>query len=201
MTNSKIKKLGSFILTAVCTFTLTACSSTNEYVGTYTSERDNTAELQTQLGLEEMQGTLLADYTLVLNDDKTFNFNFDVETYQEEITTLISDNIEAYIETDMLASGYTQEQIDAVKAAGDDYETVKQAYLDELLSNVSDTAEAMESSVEGSYTVSEEAIVLTKDAEVFGTLTINSDGTLTMLLDGDDAETLIFTLQEDTTEN
>ncbi|MCR5101994.1 MAG: hypothetical protein K6B41_11620 [Butyrivibrio sp.] len=201
MTDSKIKKLGSFILTAVCTFTLTACSSTNEYVGTYTSERDNTAELQTQLGLEEMQGTLLADYTLVLNDDKTFNFNFDVETYQEEITTLISDNIEAYIETDMLASGYTQEQIDAVKAAGDDYETVKQAYLDELLSNVSDTAEAMESSVEGSYTVSEEAIVLTKDAEVFGTLTINSDGTLTMLLDGDDAETLIFTLQEDTTEN
>lgn len=214
---NKVKSIATGAAILGCSLALTACGKTS-YAGTYQASYDYTEMAKEQLEADSIEGTLAANYTLVLEDDNTFTFSFDVDSYKEDLATLLTNNIDAYFASVLTEEGYTEDQFEdiAVNSGYESYAAMKQTYLDSMIQALSSVADTQNSTTSGTYSVSDGTITLSYNDNVdaatesddadevseYDTVTINEDGTLTMTVSdlGEDA-TLTFTKVDENAES
>ncbi len=214
---NKVKSIATGVAILGCSLALTACGKTS-YAGTYQASYDYTEMAKEQLEADSIEGTLAANYTLVLEDDNTFTFSFDVDSYKEDLATLLTNNIDAYFASVLTEEGYTEDQFEdiAVNSGYESYAAMKQTYLDSMIQALSSVADTQNSTTSGTYSVSDGTITLSYNDNVdaatesddadevseYDTVTINEDGTLTMTVSdlGEDA-TLTFTKVDENAES
>ena len=176
-----------------------------DYTGTYLGQLDFSDMMKEQftqsLGVE-IDDPLFMDLTLDLNADETFNLKVDAEKFKADVVAIMKNHIDDIIGVMMEQNGLSMDDLDDLaKANGYDGEDAfKQALMEEMETemdsaiNLDEYKDQLE--VSGTYTINDKTIVLKSADGGQDKITINDDGTLTLIVPTDDQEiTVVMTKQ------
>lgn len=175
------------------------------YTGTYLGQLDFSDMMKEQftqsLGVE-IDDPLYMDVTLNLNEDETFNLKIDAEKFKADVIAVMKNHIDDILASMMEKNGLSMDDLDDLaKAKGYDGEDAfKQAMMEQMEAemdnsiNLDDYKDQLE--VSGTYTVDDKTIIMKSADGGQDKITINDDGSLTLVVPTDDQEyTLIMTKQ------
>jgi len=176
-----------------------------DYTGTYLGQLDFSDMMKEQftqsLGVE-IDDPLYMDVTLNLNEDETFNLKIDAEKFKADVIAVMKNHIDDIIAAMMEQNGLSMDDLDELaKANGYDGEDAfKQALMEQMETemdnsiNLDDYKDQLE--ISGTYTVDDKTIIMKSADGGQDKITINDDGSLTLVVPTDDQEyTLIMTKQ------
>lgn len=176
-----------------------------DYTGTYLGQLDFSDMMKEQftqsLGVE-IDDPLFMDLTLDLNADETFNLKVDAEKFKADVVAIMKNHIDDIIGVMMEQNGLSMDDLDDLaKANGYDGEDAfKQALMEQMETemdsaiNLDEYKDQLE--VSGTYTINDKTIVLKSADGGQDKITINDDGTLTLIVPTDDQEiTVVMTKQ------
>ena len=176
-------------------------SITGTYFGQLDFTEQASKEYSESLGFE-VNDPLFMDVYLDLNEDNTFRLYVDAETFKADVISLLSSHVDDLIAKALEQNGMSPDQLDeAAKANGYDGEESFKAAMAEVLE-----AELQESinleeyendlNLSGNYAASGKTLLMANE-DGTDTVTINDDGTLTMVVPfSDNNVEVIFTKQE-----
>ena len=173
--------------------------------GTYFGQLDYTEPVSAEFGESlgfELDEPLYMDIYMDLNEDNTFHVYVDAEKYKADIIAVLSSHVDDIIAKSLEQNGMSPDQLgDVAKANGyDDEESFKEAMVEILEAELQEQINLEEYeddlNISGTYAASGKTILLANENGT-DTVTINDDGTLTMILpmDGENIE-IIMTKQE-----
>ena len=175
------------------------------YTGTYLGQLDFSDMMKEQftqsLGVE-IDDPLYMDVTLNLNEDETFNLKIDAEKFKADVIAVMKNHIDDILASMMEKNGLSMDDLDDLaKAKGYDGEDAfKQAMMEQMETemdnsiNLDDYKDQLE--VSGTYTVDDKTIIMKSADGGQDKITINDDGSLTLVVPTDDQEfTLIMAKQ------
>lgn len=173
--------------------------------GTYFGQLDYSEQVSTEFGESlgfELNDPLYMDIYLDLNEDNTFHIYVDAEKYKADVIAILSSHVDDIIAKSLEQNGMSPDQLGEVaKANGYDDEESFKAAMVEILEAELDKGINLEEyeddlNISGTYAASGKTILLANENGT-DTVTINDDGTLTMILpmDGENIE-IIMTKQE-----
>lgn len=176
-----------------------------DYTGTYLGQLDFSDMMKEQftqsLGVE-IDDPLYMDVTLNLNEDETFNLKIDAEKFKADVIAVMKNHIDDIIAAMMEQNGLSMDDLDELaKANGYDGEDAfKQALMEQMETemdnaiNLDDYKDQLE--ISGTYTVDDKTIIMKSADGGQDKITVNDDGSLTLVVPTDDQEyTLIMTKQ------
>lgn len=170
--------------------------------GTYKGQLDYTEqasnEFSESLGFE-VEGPLYMDVYLDLNEDNTFHIYVDAEKYKADVIAILSSHVDDIIAKTLEQNGMSPDQLGEVaKANGyDDEESFKEAMVEVLEAELDEAINLEEYeddlNIRGTYAASGKTILLANE-DGTDAVTINDDGTLTMIvpLDGNNVEVIMI---------
>jgi predicted small lipoprotein YifL len=175
------------------------------YTGTYLGQLDFSDMMKEQftqsLGVE-IDDPLYMDVTLNLNEDETFNLKIDAEKFKADVIAVMKNHIDDIIAAMMEQNGLSMDDLDEL-AKGNGYDgedAFKQALMEQMETemdnsiNLDDYKDQLE--VSGTYTVDDKTIIMKSADGGQDKITINDDGSLTLVVPTDDQEfTLIMAKQ------
>ena len=175
------------------------------YTGTYLGQLDFSDMMKEQftqsLGVE-IDDPLYMDVTLNLNEDETFNLKIDAEKFKADVIAVMKNHIDDIIAAMMEQNGLSMDDLDEL-AKGNGYDgedAFKQALMEQMETemdnsiNLDDYKDQLE--ISGTYTVDDKTIIMKSADGGQDKITINDDGSLTLVVPTDDQEyTLIMTKQ------
>ncbi|MBR4764352.1 MAG: hypothetical protein IK087_09080 [Lachnospiraceae bacterium] len=175
------------------------------YTGTYLGQLDFSDMMKEQftqsLGVE-IDDPLYMDVTLNLNEDETFNLKIDAEKFKADVIAVMKNHIDDILAAMMEQNGLSMDDLDELaKANGYDGEDAfKQALMEQMETemdnaiNLDDYKDQLE--ISGTYTVDDKTIIMKSADGGQDKITVNDDGSLTLVVPTDDQEyTLIMTKQ------
>ena len=176
-----------------------------DYTGTYLGQLDFSDMMKEQftqsLGVE-IDDPLYMDVTLNLNEDETFNLKIDAEKFKADVVAIMKKHIDDIIGVMMEQNGLSMDDLDDLaKANGYDGEDAFKQDLMEQMETEMDSAINLDEykdqlEVSGTYTINDKTIVLKSADGGQDKITINDDGTLTLVVPTDDQEiTVVMTKQ------
>ena len=176
-----------------------------DYTGTYLGQLDFSDMMKEQftqsLGVE-IDDPLYMDVTLNLNEDETFNLKIDAEKFKADVIAVMKNHIDDIIAAMMEQNGLSLDDLDDLaKANGYDGEDAFKQDLMEQMETEMDSAINLDEykdqlEVSGTYTINDKTIVLKSADGGQDKITINDDGTLTLIVPTDDQEiTVVMTKQ------
>ena len=176
-----------------------------DYTGTYLGQLDFSEMMKEQftqsLGVE-IDDPLFMDLTLDLNADETFNLKVDAEKFKADVVAIMKNHIDDIIGVMMEQNGLSMDDLDDLaKANGYDGEDAFKQDLMEQMETEMDSAINLDEykdqlEVSGTYTINDKTIVLKSADGGQDKITINDDGTLTLVVPTDDQEiTVVMTKQ------
>ena len=176
-----------------------------DYTGTYLGQLDFSDMMKEQftqsLGVE-IDDPLFMDLTLDLNADETFNLKVDAEKFKADVVAIMKNHIDDIIGVMMEQNGLSMDDLDDLaKANGYDGEDAFKQDLMEQMETEMDSAINLDEykdqlEVSGTYTINDKTIVLKSADGGQDKITINDDGTLTLVVPTDDQEiTVVMTKQ------
>ena len=176
-----------------------------DYTGTYLGQLDFSDMMKEQftqsLGVE-IDDPLFMDLTLDLNADETFNLKVDAEKFKADVVAIMKNHIDDIIGVMMEQNGLSMDDLDDLaKANGYDGEDAFKQDLMEQMETEMDSAINLDEykdqlEVSGTYTINDKTIVLKSADGGQDKITINDDGTLTLIVPTDDQEiTVVMTKQ------
>ena len=176
-----------------------------DYTGTYLGQLDFSDMMKEQftqsLGVE-IDDPLFMDLTLDLNTDETFNLKVDAEKFKADVVAVMKNHIDDIIAAMMEQNGLSMDDLDDLaKANGYDGEDAfKQALMEQMETemdnaiNLDEYKDQLE--ISGTYTINDKTIVMKSADGGQDKITINDDGTLTLIVPTDDQEiTVVMTKQ------
>lgn len=176
-----------------------------DYTGTYLGQLDFSDMMKEQftqsLGVE-IDDPLFMDLTLDLNTDETFNLKVDAEKFKADVVAIMKNHIDDIIGVMMEQNGLSMDDLDDLaKSNGYDGEDAfKQALMEQMETemdsaiNLDEYKDQLE--VSGTYTINDKTIVMKSADGGQDKMTINDDGTLTLIVPTDDQEiTVVMTKQ------
>ena len=179
--------------------------ASGDYTGTYIGQLDFSDMMKEQftqsLGVE-IDDPLYMDVTLNLNEDETFNLKIDAEKFKADVIAVMKNHIDDILASMMEKNGLSMDDLDDLaKAKGYDGEDAfKQAMMEQMETqmdnsiNLDDYKDQLE--VSGTYTVDDKTIIMKSADGGQDKITINDDGSLTLVVPTDDQEfTLIMAKQ------
>ena len=173
-----------------------------DYTGTYLGQLDMMKEQFTQSLGVEIDDPLFMDLTLDLNADETFNLKVDAEKFKADVVAIMKNHIDDIIGVMMEQNGLSMDDLDDLaKANGYDGEDAFKQDLMEQMETEMDSAINLDEykdqlEVSGTYTINDKTIVLKSADGGQDKITINDDGTLTLVVPTDDQEiTVVMTKQ------
>ena len=156
-----------------------------DYTGTYLGQLD-----------------FIMDLTLDLNADETFNLKVDAEKFKADVVAIMKNHIDDIIGVMMEQNGLSMDDLDDLaKANGYDGEDAFKQDLMEQMETEMDSAINLDEykdqlEVSGTYTINDKTIVMKSADGGQDKMTINDDGTLTLIVPTDDQEiTVVMTKQ------
>lgn len=170
--------------------------------GTYKGQLDYTEqasnEFSESLGFE-VEEPLYMDVYLDLNEDNTFHIYVDAEKYKADVIAILSSHVDDIIAKTLEQNGMSPDQLGEVaKANGyDDEESFKEAMVEVLEAELDEAINLEEYeddlNIRGTYAASGKTILLANE-DGTDAVTINDDGTLTMIvpLDGNNVEVIMI---------
>ena len=175
------------------------------YTGTYLGQLDFSDMMKEQftqsLGVE-IDDPLYMDVTLNLNEDETFNLKIDAEKFKADVIAVMKNHIDDIIAAMMEQNGLSMDDLDEL-AKGNGYDgedAFKQALMEQMETemdnsiNLDDYKDQLE--ISGTYTVDDKTIIMKSADGGQDKITVNDDGSLTLVVPTDDQEhTLIMTKQ------
>jgi predicted small lipoprotein YifL len=175
------------------------------YTGTYLGQLDFSDMMKEQftqsLGVE-IDDPLYMDVTLNLNEDETFNLKIDAEKFKADVIAVMKNHIDDIIAAMMEQNGLSLDDLDDLaKANGYDGEDAFKQDLMEQMETEMDSAINLDEykdqlEVSGTYTINDKSIVMKSADGGQDKMTINDDGTLTLVVPTDDQEiTVVMTKQ------
>jgi predicted small lipoprotein YifL len=175
------------------------------YTGTYLGQLDFSDMMKEQftqsLGVE-IDDPLYMDVTLNLNEDETFNLKIDAEKFKADVIAVMKNHIDDIIAAMMEQNGLSMDDLDDLaKSNGYDGEDAfKQALMEQMETemdnaiNLDEYKDQLE--ISGTYTINDKTIVMKSADGGQDKMTINDDGTLTLIVPTDDQEiTVVMTKQ------
>ena len=176
-----------------------------DYTGTYLGQLDFSDMMKEQftqsLGVE-IDDPLFMDLTLDLNADETFNLKVDAEKFKADVVAIMKNHIDDIIGVMMEQNGLSMDDLDDLaKANGYDGEDAFKQDLMEQMETEMDSAINLDEykdqlEVSGTYTINDKTIVMKSADGGQDKITINDDGTLTLVVPTDDQEiTVVMTKQ------
>ena len=176
-----------------------------DYTGTYLGQLDFSDMMKEQftqsLGVE-IDDPLFMDLTLDLNADETFNLKVDAEKFKADVVAIMKNHIDDIIGVMMEQNGLSMDDLDDLaKANGYDGEDAFKQDLMEQMETEMDSAINLDEykdqlEVSGTYTINDKTIVMKSADGGQDKMTINDDGTLTLIVPTDDQEiTVVMTKQ------
>jgi predicted small lipoprotein YifL len=175
------------------------------YTGTYLGQLDFSDMMKEQftqsLGVE-IDDPLYMDVTLNLNEDETFNLKIDAEKFKADVIAVMKNHIDDIIAAMMEQNGLSLDDLDDLaKANGYEGEDAfKEALMEQMETemdnsiNLDDYKDQLE--ISGTYTVDDKTIIMKSADGGQDKITVNDDGSLTLVVPTDDQEyTLIMTKQ------
>ena len=176
-----------------------------DYTGTYLGQLDFSEMMKEQftqsLGVE-IDDPLFMDLTLDLNADETFNLKVDAEKFKADVVAIMKNHIDDIIGVMMEQNGLSMDDLDDLaKANGYDGEDAFKQDLMEQMETEMDSAINLDEykdqlEVSGTYTINDKTIVMKSADGGQDKITINDDGTLTLVVPTDDQEiTVVMTKQ------
>ncbi len=176
-----------------------------DYTGTYLGQLDFSDMMKEQftqsLGVE-IDDPLYMDVTLNLNEDETFNLKIDAEKFKADVIAVMKNHIDDIIAAMMEQNGLSMDDLDEL-AKGNGYDgedAFKQALMEQMETemdnsiNLDDYKDQLE--ISGTYTVDDKTIIMKSADGGQDKITVNDDGSLTLVVPTDDQEyTLIMTKQ------
>ncbi len=179
--------------------------ASGDYTGTYLGQLDFSDMMKEQftqsLGVE-IDDPLYMDVTLNLNEDETFNLKIDAEKFKADVIAVMKNHIDDILASMMEKNGLSMDDLDDLaKAKGYDGEDAfKQAMMEQMETemdnsiNLDDYKDQLE--ISGTYTVDDKTIIMKSADGGQDKITINDDGSLTLVVPTDDQEfTLIMAKQ------
>lgn len=176
-----------------------------DYTGTYLGQLDFSDMMKEQftqsLGVE-IDDPLFMDLTLDLNTDETFNLKVDAEKFKADVVAIMKNHIDDIIGVMMEQNGLSMDDLDDLaKSNGYDGEDAfKQALMEQMETemdnaiNLDEYKDQLE--ISGTYTINDKTIVMKSADGGQDKITINDDGTLTLIVPTDDQEiTVVMTKQ------
>lgn len=176
-----------------------------DYTGTYLGQLDFSDMMKEQftqsLGVE-IDDPLFMDLTLDLNTDETFNLKVDAEKFKADVVAIMKNHIDDIIRVMMEQNGLSMDDLDDLaKSNGYDGEDAfKQALMEQMETemdnaiNLDEYKDQLE--ISGTYTINDKTIVMKSADGGQDQITINDDGTLTLIVPTDDQEiTVVMTKQ------
>ena len=176
-----------------------------DYTGTYLGQLDFSDMMKEQftqsLGVE-IDDPLFMDLTLDLNTDETFNLKVDAEKFKADVVAIMKNHIDDIIRVMMEQNGLSMDDLDDLaKSNGYDGEDAfKQALMEQMETemdnaiNLDEYKDQLE--ISGTYTINDKTIVMKSADGGQDKITINDDGTLTLVVPTDDQEiTVVMTKQ------
>lgn len=176
-----------------------------DYTGTYLGQLDFSDMMKEQftqsLGVE-IDDPLFMDLTLDLNTDETFNLKVDAEKFKADVVAIMKNHIDDIIRVMMEQNGLSMDDLDDLaKSNGYDGEDAfKQALMEQMETemdnaiNLDEYKDQLE--ISGTYTINDKTIVMKSADGGQDKITINDDGTLTLIVPTDDQEiTVVMTKQ------
>lgn len=176
-----------------------------DYTGTYLGQLDFSDMMKEQftqsLGVE-IDDPLFMDLTLDLNTDETFNLKVDAEKFKADVVAIMKNHIDDIIGVMMEQNGLSMDDLDDLaKSNGYDGEDAfKQALMEQMETemdnaiNLDEYKDQLE--ISGTYTINDKTIVMKSADGGQDQITINDDGTLTLIVPTDDQEiTVVMTKQ------
>ena len=175
------------------------------YTGTYLGQLDFSDMMKEQftqsLGVE-IDDPLYMDVTLNLNEDETFNLKIDAEKFKADVIAVMKNHIDDIIAAMMEQNGLSMDDLDEL-AKGNGYDgedAFKQALMEQMETemdnsiNLDDYKDQLE--ISGTYTVDDKTIIMKSADGGQDKMTINDDGTLTLVVPTDNQEiTVVMTKQ------
>ena len=176
-----------------------------DYTGTYLGQLDFSDMMKEQftqsLGVE-IDDPLFMNLTLDLNTDETFNLKVDAEKFKADVVAIMKNHIDDIIGVMMEQNGLSMDDLDDLaKSNGYDGEDAfKQALMEQMETemdnaiNLDEYKDQLE--ISGTYTINDKTIVMKSADGGQDQITINDDGTLTLIVPTDDQEiTVVMTKQ------
>ncbi len=176
-----------------------------DYTGTYLGQLDFSDMMKEQftqsLGVE-IDDPLFMDLTLDLNTDETFNLKVDAEKFKADVVAIMKNHIDDIIGVMMEQNGLSMDDLDDLaKSNGYDGEDAfKQALMEQMETemdnaiNLDEYKDQLE--ISGTYTINDKTIVMKSADGGQDKMTINDDGTLTLVVPTDNQEiTVVMTKQ------
>ncbi len=176
-----------------------------DYTGTYLGQLDFSDMMKEQftqsLGVE-IDDPLFMDLTLDLNTDETFNLKVDAEKFKADVVAIMKNHIDDIIRVMMEQNGLSMDDLDDLaKSNGYDGEDAfKQALMEQMETemdnaiNLDEYKDQLE--ISGTYTINDKTIVMKSADGGQDKMTINDDGTLTLVVPTDNQEiTVVMTKQ------
>ena len=176
-------------------------SITGTYMGQLDYTEQASKEFSESLGFE-VEGPLYMDVYLDLNEDNTFYIHADAEKFKADIIDVLTSHVDDIIAKSLEQNGLTMDQLGAV-AESQGYgseEEFKEAMVEMLEAELEESIDLAEYeddlNISGTYAVSGKTILLANE-DGTDVITINDDGTLTMIVPLDDERVeVIMTKQE-----
>ena len=174
---------------------------TGTYMGQLDYSEQATNEFSESLGFE-VEGPLYMDVYLDLNEDNSFYLYVDAEKYKADVIAILVSHIDDIIAKSLEQNGMTMDQLGEV-AESNGYESeeeFKEAMVEMLEAELEESINLEEYeddlNIRGTYAVSGKTILLANE-DGTDTITINDDGTLSLILplDGEKVE-IIMTKQK-----
>lgn len=173
--------------------------------GTYKGQLDYTEqasrEFSESLGFE-LEDPLYMDVYLELKEDNTFYLYVDAVKYKADVITILSSHIDDILAMSLEQNGLSEDQLGAVAEANgyDDVESFKEGMVEVLEAELEESIDLTEYeddlNISGDYYVIGDTIYLSNE-DGMDAITINDDGTLTLVVPIDEVEnTIILTKVE-----
>ena len=176
-----------------------------DYTGTYVGQLDFSEMMKEQLiqsaGIE-IDDPLFMEVFLALNEDETFQLTINGEKFKADLIAIMKNHIDDILGTALEQQGYSLDDLDDLAKAngyesGDDYKNALADQLEQQLDESLDLDEYKDDlEVSGTYSINDKEITLKSADGGQDKITINDDGTLTLIVPTDDQEiTVVMTKQ------
>ena len=144
-------------------YDLPVCDIAGDYVAVYDLTELLETELADALGdASGLTGTIEAEFTLTINDDGTFHFTLDSESLKDNLTSYISNNMDALFMSAFGATSVEELEEYAQLLGYDDYADLKDDLSGQIEDSLADeTVDDID--VTGTYTVEGNQITMTSD--------------------------------------
>ena len=172
------------------------------YTGNYLGQLDFSDTMKEQFSQSmgvEIDDPLFLEILLDLNEDETFNYKIDAEKFKADMINILKNHKDEILASTFEKLGYTKDQVSKIAQRNgyEDEEAFKDAFFEQLVNqadeswNLDDYKDMLE--ISGTYTVDDKTITMKSEDGKQNKITINDDGTLTMIvpLDGENVEVIM----------